>query len=191
MAYKDFTAGSVLLDTEVDTYLMRQTVMVFATAAARDSALAVAKTEGMLTYQVDTDEFTFYDGAAWKTIYKKATAWTPTWTGLTVNNGTVAASYTRSGDNIAAHVLLTFGSTTSVSGSVSTSLPVATTSGQTHHGAGMLNDAGTRAYPCTVRQVSTSITVYHAENNGLIAATQPFTWTTNDELGFSIVYSVA
>lgn len=190
LGYKDFAPGAVLTAAEVDGYLMRQTLMKFASSAARDSALSGVLDESMHSYQTDTDEITYYNGSAWKTIYKKPTSWSPTWTGLSVGNGVVAATYTRQGDAVTAHVLLTLGTTSSVSGSVSTSLPVATTSGQVHHGSCVFNDVGTRIYVGVVRQSSTSITIYSTENNGLLASTQPFTWTTNDELGFSITYSV-
>lgn len=53
------------------------------------------------------------------------TAWSPTWTGLTVGNGTVADNfYVRHGRFVIAHYVLTAGSTTSYSGISSFTLPV-------------------------------------------------------------------
>ena len=65
MAFKDFANGNPLNATEVDLYLMRQTVMVFADSTARDLALTGIETEGMVTYLSDTNATQYYDGAAW------------------------------------------------------------------------------------------------------------------------------
>lgn len=66
MAFKDFTDGEVLYAADVDTYLMRQSVMVFDDATARSSALSTAiVTEGMITFLKDTNALEAYDGSAW------------------------------------------------------------------------------------------------------------------------------
>ncbi|MFN7318101.1 MAG: hypothetical protein ACK5S6_01205, partial [bacterium] len=64
MAYKVFTNGSVLPASDVNDYLMRQSVMVFADAASRTSAIT-GPTEGMLSYLEDTNRFQYYSGTAW------------------------------------------------------------------------------------------------------------------------------
>jgi len=65
--FKTFSVGEVLTATDVNTYLMQQTVMVFATAAARSSAIA-APSEGMVTYLTDSNSLWYYDGAAYVEI---------------------------------------------------------------------------------------------------------------------------
>lgn len=65
MAFKDFANGYPLNASELDTYLMRQTVMVFADAAARTSALSGIETEGMYTDITGTDTLERYNGTAW------------------------------------------------------------------------------------------------------------------------------
>ena len=62
--FKDFQAGEVLTAVDVDTYLMQQTVMVFAGTAARGSAIGTP-TEGMFTYLKDTDSLEYYTGSNW------------------------------------------------------------------------------------------------------------------------------
>jgi len=62
--YKNFTDGSVLTAAEVNTYLNEQSIMVFATAAARTSAIT-SPSEGMVTYQLDTNGLYYYNGSAW------------------------------------------------------------------------------------------------------------------------------
>lgn len=62
--FKDFQAGEVLTAVDVDTYLMQQTIMVFAGTAARGSAIGTP-TEGMFTWLKDTDSLEYYDGSSW------------------------------------------------------------------------------------------------------------------------------
>ena len=63
--FKDFAPGDILTAADVDGYLMRQTVMTFADASARDTALSGVLDEGMVAYLEDSDYFTVYDGSAW------------------------------------------------------------------------------------------------------------------------------
>lgn len=62
--YKTFTDGSVLTAAEVNTYLNEQSIMVFATAAARTSAIT-SPSEGMVTYLADSNSLYYYTGTAW------------------------------------------------------------------------------------------------------------------------------
>lgn len=63
--FKDFNSGDVLTASDVDTYLMQQTVMVFADSSARSTALGANVAEGMLSYLEDTDAVEKYDGSSW------------------------------------------------------------------------------------------------------------------------------
>lgn len=71
LGFKDFAVGEVLTSSDVDGYLMQQTVMRFADAGARGSALGTATgagtalAEGMVAYLQDVDEVQFYDGTSW------------------------------------------------------------------------------------------------------------------------------
>jgi len=66
MPRKTFTAGEVLTATNVNTFLMDQTVMTFADSTARGSAIGTAiAQEGMLTYLEDTDGLELWNGTAW------------------------------------------------------------------------------------------------------------------------------
>jgi hypothetical protein len=64
MAKKTFVSGEVLYAADVNNYLMNQTVMVFASDAARGSAIT-SPTEGMVTYSSDVNNFSVYDGSSW------------------------------------------------------------------------------------------------------------------------------
>jgi hypothetical protein len=74
LGFKDFQVGEVLTSSDVDGYLMQQTVMRFADAGARGSALgtatgtAVALAEGMVSYLDNTDNIEVYTGTAWRAL---------------------------------------------------------------------------------------------------------------------------
>jgi len=63
--YKLFATGDVLTSSQVNTYLMQQSIMVFASSAARTSALSGVLAEGMYSYLTDTNSTEYYDGASW------------------------------------------------------------------------------------------------------------------------------
>lgn len=65
--FKTFSAGEVLLASEVNTYLMQQAVMVFGSSAVRATAIA-APSEGMIAYLSDTNNVEKYTGASWEPI---------------------------------------------------------------------------------------------------------------------------
>ena len=68
LGYKDFTVGQVLTSAQVDGYLMQQTIMKFASASARNTALTGVLAEGMFSYLDDTNATEYYDGSAWVSI---------------------------------------------------------------------------------------------------------------------------
>lgn len=63
MPFKSFTSAP-LASADVNTYLMKQAVMVFATSTARAAAIT-SPSEGMVTYISDTDRLETYSGSAW------------------------------------------------------------------------------------------------------------------------------
>lgn len=114
---KTFTAGDVLTATQVNTYLMQQSVMVFATAAARTAALP-SPSEGMVTQLSDDNRIEAYDGSAWKIVYLPPTSYTPTATNYTRSSGSFVYS-------VAGHTMTISGSivVSAVSGAIQVSLP--------------------------------------------------------------------
>jgi hypothetical protein len=63
LGFKTFTTGEVLTADNVNGYLM-QGVLVFASAAARTSAITSPQ-EGQYSYLKDTNALEYYDGANW------------------------------------------------------------------------------------------------------------------------------
>ena len=62
--YKSFSTGDVLTASDVNTYLMQQTIMVFANATARDAAIT-SPSEGMNAFLTASDELVYYNGSSW------------------------------------------------------------------------------------------------------------------------------
>ena len=63
LGFKTFTTGEVLTSADVNGYLM-QGILVFATEAARNSAIT-APQEGQFAFTKDTNSLWYYTGSAW------------------------------------------------------------------------------------------------------------------------------
>jgi hypothetical protein len=119
------------------------------------------------------------------------TAFTPTWTNLTVGNGTLVAEYCAVNELVFWRVLLSFGSTTSISGSVTIDYPVpadnlflGSVGGQVY-----CDDQSGADYFGTLYRNSTTTATVRAFSLGTtylasstITATVPFTWGDGDDL---------
>ena len=66
LGFKTFATGDVLTAGDTNGYLM-QGVLVFASAAARDSAITSPQ-EGQFAYLKDTNVTTYYTGSAWANL---------------------------------------------------------------------------------------------------------------------------
>ncbi|MGA0396882.1 MAG: hypothetical protein ACO3O3_06950 [Ilumatobacteraceae bacterium] len=66
--YKDWSAGDILTAADLEDYTVKQSVMVFADASARTTALTSVLREGMVSYLKDTDSTEVYDGSAWAAV---------------------------------------------------------------------------------------------------------------------------
>jgi len=62
--FKTFVAGSVLTADEVNTYLMSQSIPVFANAGAAGSAITSPQ-EGQFRFLRDVDAFEVFTGSSW------------------------------------------------------------------------------------------------------------------------------
>jgi len=69
---KLFVSGDILTAAQVNTYLMEQAIMRFATTAARDAAFGgvgeLTLSEGMFAYVDADDTLYFYDGSVWAEV---------------------------------------------------------------------------------------------------------------------------
>ena len=64
--YHLFSTGEVLTAANVNDYLMKQTVMIFASASARTTALSGVLREGMISYRLDAHVLEVYNGTIWE-----------------------------------------------------------------------------------------------------------------------------
>jgi hypothetical protein len=86
MAYKVFSNGDALTGGELNTFLMNQSVISFATTAARDAALP-APLEGQLVWLEDSNKYVYRTPSAWADLLP---ATTQTISDKTANYTTVA-----------------------------------------------------------------------------------------------------
>lgn len=162
-------------------------------------------------FETDTRKIKFGDGVtAWNSLPYAAgstpgawASWTPTWTNLTVGNGTVVARYDQLGKTVHCRLSLVFGSTTAITGGVIFSLPVTRaayggTNGITPLGTATLFDTPGAAYLGTVQNLSTTTARIRALNaagtylsTDTLSATVPFTWAVGDEIAAEFVYEAA
>ena len=86
--YKLFNTGDVLTAAQVQNNLQNQSVMFFASAAARDASapLTAALTEGMFCYLADTDTTLYYDGTAWQSFGTGDVTGLTAGAGITITN---------------------------------------------------------------------------------------------------------
>jgi hypothetical protein len=125
------------------------------------------------------------------------TSYTPTFTNLTVGNGTLLAKYNQIGKTMHMYVSLKLGSTSSVGSGITMSMPgsgqpdLYTTTNIVYEDAGVgffVGNAvifGSTAY---LGNILTNAT--YGKHQGF-DTTSPFTWTTNDGIYFNASYEVA
>lgn len=128
--------------------------------------------------------------------YSAWISYTPTLTNITIGNGTLIGQFRREGTTIHYRIKLTWGSTTSSSGSHTFTLPVAPHADYTvnaHVGDATMYDSGTAAIAGTVLISSGSQIVVGtgATTQTAVATTSPMTWTTNDQMFISGTYEAA
>lgn len=130
MAYKSFAAGEVFTASDVNTYLMRQSVIV-----CTSSTRPATPTEGMMLYETDTDFVKIYNGATWETTIGQWTATSaPTFggTGWAYGNATNVGEYLLLPDLVIWREKITMGgSTTFGAGNLEITAPVSPSGGFT------------------------------------------------------------
>lgn len=173
--------------------------LIAASAADTPARLAVG-TNG----QVLTADSTAATGLAWTTISTGGTwtSFTPTWTNLSVGNGTVTAKYLKVGGLVNFRIKLVWGSTTSISGRVSINYPVApidASAAETPIINVQFEDYGNAPTIGAILNASantTSFSIFAVNTSGTYAgvsdlsSTAPFTWVTNDRIYVSGSYEV-
>lgn len=160
--YRLWVAGDIPTATQVNTLWQEQVIPVFASAAARDTALSTVKAEGMCAYLLDLNVLTVYSGAAWSTVgpvHGAPMSWTP----AVVQSGAVTttnvgSTYSRLGRLVFADFILTVTGAGTASNLILVTLPVApafTGSALLPIGVGRVFDtSGNLNYPATMEMAS-------------------------------------
>jgi len=125
--------------------------------------------------------------------------WTPTLTNITLGNGSVTARYVKVGKLVFFTIVLTWGTTTSASGTFTFTTPfTAAIGGGMPAATGYALDAGSASYPVIgelndtthVRALCINASGTYATRD-FVNATAPFTWGSTDELRLEGVFEAA
>ena len=176
-----------------------------ATLTAKGDLLTATAANTIARLAVGTNGYTLVADSAEATGLKWVaasgftfTTWTPTWTRLTVGNGTVVARYGQSGKFVFVDISLEFGSTTSITGNAPEfTLPVApllTNRPNLYYDMAMALDVGNQVYYISTGEMdSTSREFWNspAGARSILNATSPFTFGTGDCLSAHFVYEAA
>lgn len=128
------------------------------------------------------------------------TAYTPTWTNLTVGNATQTFAYAQLNDMVHVFGRITLGSTSVVGTNPTMTLPVNRDSAYLAViGTGTLQDVGTGTYLMyPLSNAAGSVIIFRADHTvgstvieGSVAANSPFVWTTGDVMQVNFWYRSA
>lgn len=139
----------------------------------------------------------FYSYALDPAGYPDFFAFTPTWTNVTVGNGTVVARYSVDGRRVKGQVSLTLGTTSSISGQITVDCPITAVADfdyQAIGSAGMI-DTGVSLYMgAAVMRTTSKIEVRAINAAGTYSVwtatsgTVPHTWGSTDQLTLEFEY---
>jgi len=129
---------------------------------------------------------------AFSPIVGAFTSYTPSVTSITVGNGTLAGKYLQVGKLVLISIRFILGSTSSITGSPTFSLPVSNS--YTNSVSVFFDNTGVAAIP-GVAQITGSTLYIYAINSAStyasganISSTVPHTWKTNDSININAFY---
>lgn len=122
------------------------------------------------------------------------TTYTPSWTNLSVMNGSLTARYRKVGKSVNSSITLVFGSTTSLSTNVYVSVPVTPSSGTTTNSVlgtvGVFDSSAPAWRSGSAFRSGSTVRLILADGTNL-GAGAPWTWTTGDILTINLNYEAA
>jgi hypothetical protein len=192
---KTFVAGEVLLAQELNDYLMDQSVMNFATEAARGSAIPTP-TEGMLALTLDNDEIDYYNGSAWVPALPIG-AWRSDTTTVTATTNPTFSTNTRRYSQVGKLVTVNFNLVfaTAGTGTYTFDLPVAASASQMAGPTGTvaIRDASASTTTITYFRItsSTAARVFSGSGTADMTATSPVAIASGDIIFGTFTYEAA
>jgi hypothetical protein len=166
--YRVFTAGEVLTASNVQDYLMDQSVMSFADSTARATSIGTANfEEGMVSYLQNTNQLEVYNGSAWASIAPTSTQ------GLTLINST-------SFSGVASQSVNDVFSTTYTNYRVVANITFSTTAYLNVRMRVAGADNSSNEYVYIVTSVASNQSVENSGSNGLVSSFAEFTRQTVD-----------
>jgi hypothetical protein len=126
-------------------------------------------------------------------------SWTPTWTGVTVGNGTVVSKYAQIGKLVFCEISLSMGSTSAITGQIVFTCPVTARAGAICFGAIDYGDLGSADYPGSIYidAANSKMTCWAIKTDATYAkldatsATIPFTFGQGDGFNANFYYEAA
>ena len=189
------TDGVTVLNSTLWDTMVREQVTVTCTSGTRPTNV-----EGRLIYETDTNTILLGTGSGtnWIVMDEDPQSFTPAWGGITEGNGTNTGYYNRSGGYVDVVASIVFGSTTSVTGSVTLGLPKTMFSTLQWMSDVRTLDASVTYYPAWASPSSTTSLAIFALNSAgtyvsatALSSTVPFTWTTGDAIYAMARYRMA
>lgn len=166
---------------------------------ASDTTLHLSATTGnYIQFLINGAEVMSVEGGGLSGPAVEWSTWTPTIANCTEGNGTKTGRYVQIGDTVIATFRFTFGSTSSLSGAPTVTLPVTAASTLYPIGTSHCDNAGVASYHGTCILASTTTASPRVSTasgsytqNATLSSTVPFTFGSGDRFAFTIVYEAA
>lgn len=196
--FKTFVDDVPLFASELNDYLMKQTVMRFATTTALINALPVGVREvGMLAWADNTGVLYQFDGTNWLPLESPLKSFSPVFTAggaaITFGNSIQNSWWRYSGGMVQWNWRMVVGSTANLGvGNYAWSLPISTRAELDQHYMGQMtyfDVAPGTTYHRALATVGTTTSIAAVDSNGTrMSAASPVAWANNDQFGFSVRY---
>jgi len=191
MAYKTFTNGNTLPASDLNTYLMNQSIPTFVSYAGMTSAIT-SPVHGQFAYTTDTDTTWLYDGSSWVKNNQAWTDFTPSFNGgFNVGDGSVIARYCIINQTLFGYVEATMGSGSGYGSGLSFDAPVVSSvqNDDSEVGKGTFKDGALR-YLAGAIYFSDGIITRAYSSSLYLTSSAPFTPASGDVFSVQFQYEV-
>jgi len=170
------------------------------TGAAIAALTSPQKPAGLVVYNTTTSVLQISDGTNFADVpaFASAGAWTsytPTVTGWTLGNGSVSGKYLKDGKTVKGRAKVTLGTTTTIAGTLTLTLPPFTNSAGFQVGGDVVMYVGTSYYGGAVRLQSSTLYVgCHNDTTDMewaLTSSRPGLWTSGNFIEVAFEYETA